>query len=146
MAAIAAGAPRAHAEIHRSPRTGWVFNRSGIHVRDLTSSVDGVLILFTSLALAYAGSYYRLSRRGMREAREYGLPGSFLYVPWAEFTASGGFTRHYGLAIFYAPPNWIDRAIFGGPSPLRVAARSIAGAGRGPASVTPAARKTSRRS
>jgi hypothetical protein len=39
-----------------------------------------------AVALAYVGSYYRLSRRGMREAKLYGIPG-FLYVPVEEVIA-----------------------------------------------------------
>ncbi len=67
--------------------------------------------------LAYVGSYHRLSRRGVREAQEYGFPG-FLYIPGAEAATSGNLMRHYALATFYAPLNWIDQAIFGAPSPV----------------------------
>jgi hypothetical protein len=74
------------------------------------------LVVFCSLLFAYAGSYYRLSRRGMHEARELGISG-FLYVPFAEAAASEDLTRHYALATFYAPLNGIDRAVFGAPSP-----------------------------
>ena len=65
-----------------------------------------------SLALAYVGSYYRLSRRGMREANIYGVPG-FLYVPFEEAAASEDLTRHHRLAMFYAPVNWIDQHLLG---------------------------------
>ena len=40
-------------------------------------------VAFTVLALSYVGSYYRLSRRALREAPLYGVPG-FLYVPFKE--------------------------------------------------------------
>jgi hypothetical protein len=75
-----------------------------------------VLVALCSLLLGYAGGYYRLSRRGMAEAREVSIDG-FLYVPFAEAAASEDLTRHYALATFYAPLNWIDRVIFGAPSP-----------------------------
>jgi hypothetical protein len=75
-----------------------------------------VLVGLSSLLLVYVESYRRLSHRGMREAQEFGIAG-FLYVPFAEAAASEDLTRHYALATFYAPLNWIDRAIFGAPSP-----------------------------
>jgi len=75
-----------------------------------------VLVALCSLLMAYAGTYYHLSRRGMHEAREFGIPG-FLYVPFAEAAESEDLTRHYALATFYAPLNRVDRAIFGAPSP-----------------------------
>jgi hypothetical protein len=71
-----------------------------------------VAIAGLSLALAYGATYYRLSRRGMREASAVGLPG-FLYVPLQEAAASEDLTRHYRLAAFYAPANWIDQYVFG---------------------------------
>jgi hypothetical protein len=75
-----------------------------------------VLVALCSLLFAYVGSYYCLSRRRMHEAPEFGIDG-FLYVPFAEAAASEDLTRHYALATFYAPVNWIDRAIFGAPGP-----------------------------
>jgi hypothetical protein len=75
-----------------------------------------VFVAVCSLLMAYGGAYYRPSRRGMHEAREFGIPGP-LYVPFAEAAESEDLTRHYALATFYAPLNWIDRAIFGAPSP-----------------------------
>jgi hypothetical protein len=76
-----------------------------------------VAVAGLSLAFAYVGSYYRLSRRGMSEAPVYGYRG-FLYVPFAEAAASEDLTRHYCLAAFYAPLNWVDRQFFGGESPV----------------------------
>ena len=75
-----------------------------------------VLVALACLLCAYAASYYRLSRRGMREAADLGIDG-FLYVPSGEAAASEDLTRHYALATFYSPLNWIDRAISGAPSP-----------------------------
>jgi hypothetical protein len=70
-----------------------------------------------SLALAYVGSYYRLSRRGMREAGPYGLAG-FLYVPVEEAAAMQSLSLHHALAAFYFPANWIDRRFFKGEAPV----------------------------
>jgi hypothetical protein len=39
-----------------------------------------LIVALAALVFAYAGSYYRLSRRGIREATMYGVSG-FLYVP-----------------------------------------------------------------
>jgi hypothetical protein len=70
-----------------------------------------------SLALAYVGSYYRLSRRGIREAKPYGIPG-FLYVPVQEvIPPPHDLSPHYRFAAFYAPLNWFDRLHFGGEYP-----------------------------
>jgi hypothetical protein len=38
-----------------------------------------IIVALAALVFAYAGSYYRLSRRGMREAAMYNVSG-FLYV------------------------------------------------------------------
>jgi hypothetical protein len=76
-------------------------------LRTLIVAVAGM-----SLAFAYGSAYYRLSRRGIREASAVGLPG-FLYVPLQEAAASEDLTRHYRLATFYAPANWIDQHLFG---------------------------------
>ncbi len=75
------------------------------------------LMLFVaglSLALSYGGSYYQFSRRGLVEAREYGFgPPGFLYVPFEDAAAEEDLSRHYALATFYAPLNWLDRNLFG---------------------------------
>jgi hypothetical protein len=67
---------------------------------------------------AYVGSYYRLSRRGVKEASQYGMDG-FLYVPWNEVERSGDLTRHYKLARLYAPANWVNCQFFGGAGPIQ---------------------------
>ena len=56
-----------------------------------------VLVALTCLLLSYMMSYYRLSRRGMSEAKDYGIAG-FLYVPFTEAAASEDLTRHYGVS------------------------------------------------
>ncbi len=76
-----------------------------------------VVVAIAAFGFAYVGDYYHLSRRGMREAAEYGIPG-FLYVPVREAAATEDLGRHYELATLYAPLNWVDRAIFETPSPV----------------------------
>jgi hypothetical protein len=72
-----------------------------------------VTVAVAALLLAYIGSYYRLSRRGLREGVPYGIDG-FLYVPVEEWLQSPDrvMVLHYRLRIFYAPVNFIDRQIF----------------------------------
>ncbi|MCE9544214.1 MAG: hypothetical protein K8T25_01630 [Planctomycetia bacterium] len=81
-----------------------------------------LITLFVAIAIAtvvalYAGSYYHLSRRGLREAKVSGLPG-FLYVPTAEAVATHDLSTHHFLYWFYAPANWVDREFFGGEYPV----------------------------
>jgi hypothetical protein len=78
-----------------------------------------VIVAALSMAFAHVGSYYRLSRRGLREASLIGLPG-FLYVSFAEVAASkGDLTRHHRLTLFFSPLNWIDHQLFGTETPTR---------------------------
>jgi len=70
----------------------------------------------TAVLTAYFGSHYRLSRRGIREAPEFGIVG-FLYVPVQIVTEDRGLSTHYALMILYAPLNWLDHKIFGAPGP-----------------------------
>lgn len=72
--------------------------------------------VFSILLIFYMASYYQLSRRGIREAPEYGIAG-FLYIPCAQTVEPQDVSRHYALVLFYAPLNWIDSAAFGSPSP-----------------------------
>jgi len=79
-----------------------------------------VLVATLSLALAYVGSYYRLSRRGMSEALVYGIPG-FVYVPAEEVIASvpnaafrRAMLRNHRLYWLFAPLNKLDRSLYGG--------------------------------
>ena len=76
-----------------------------------------ISVLFVSLLASYGGSYYRLSRRGMAEAVQIGLPG-FLYVPAEEVFETEDLTQHYRRAWFFIPANLIDRHFFGGPHPV----------------------------
>jgi hypothetical protein len=74
-------------------------------------------VALLALALAYVGTYYRLSRRGMREAKPYGIPG-FLYVPVQEvLVPPHDLSRQRQLTAFYVPLNGIDRLFFGGDYP-----------------------------
>ena len=73
-------------------------------------------VAFTAVVMSYVGSYHRLSRRGMREAAQYGIPG-FLYVRFAEAAEHEDLSRHYTLMTFYAPLNWLDRILLGTPGP-----------------------------
>lgn len=74
------------------------------------------LCVVFGLLFAYAGSYYRLSRRGMREATEYDMEG-FFYAPSDDIFATHDMTQHFRLMIFYAPANWIDQTLFNAPGP-----------------------------
>lgn len=74
-------------------------------------------VAVSALAFSYVGSYYRLSRRGMREAGEYGLSG-FLYVPFRQAAATEDLSRHLVLSVVYAPLNWLDRRLYGTPGPV----------------------------
>lgn len=69
------------------------------------------------LLFLYAGSYYGISRRGMREAAKLELEG-FLYMPYEDAAATHDLTRHHCLAIIFAPANWVDRVLFGGSGPI----------------------------
>lgn len=83
-------------------------------------SLRNMAIAFVGLALlfAYAGSYYRISRRHLDELRrEWDSTGNaFFYIPIAEFEANRDLRKHYLLKRFYAPANYIDREFFDGPS------------------------------
>src|SRR5260370_17671154 len=70
------------------------------------------LLVLLPLLLAYVGSYYYLSRRGIREAEKVHFNG-FLYIPMEDLDIHD-LSLHYKLARFYAPLNWIDRTFFSG--------------------------------
>ena len=74
------------------------------------------VVAVASLLCAYGASYHRLSRRGLAEARDYGI-GGFLYVPVGETAGLTDLRRHYVLAAFFEPVCWLDRRIFGTPTP-----------------------------
>jgi hypothetical protein len=71
-----------------------------------------VACVLLCIVLTYAGGYYRLSRRGMREAAEYELNG-FFYVPIEEVFRTQDLCEQRRYAVFYAPANVVDRALFG---------------------------------
>jgi hypothetical protein len=76
------------------------------------------VVAVTALLALYVGSYYWLSRRGLQEAKNYGMKG-FLYVPTEEVLQSKDLSRHYRLMTFYAPANWVDQLLFNGEGPVR---------------------------
>ena len=76
-----------------------------------------VCVAIVSIFVAYGTVYYQISRRGMAEAKNYGLT-AFLYVPADEVFASEDLSTHHRIAIVFAPANWIDQLIFGGPPPV----------------------------
>ena len=67
-------------------------------------------VALAALVFSYVGSYYRLSRRGMREAALYNIAG-FLYVSYLEAAGHEDLSRHYALMTWYAPLNWLDRTL-----------------------------------
>jgi hypothetical protein len=73
-------------------------------------------VAVTALLIAYFVSYYRLSRRRMREAAEFGIAG-FLYVPVEDVAESKGLLMHSTLMVLYAPANWLDHKLLGTPGP-----------------------------
>lgn len=74
--------------------------------------------VFTSALAFYVGSYYYLSRRGMAEAASYGMAG-FLYVPASDVLATEDLSEHCYRCRIYAPLNWLDHNLLGGPSPVQ---------------------------
>ena len=75
-----------------------------------------IAVALWALAVSYIGSYYHLSRRGMREAEQFGIPG-FIYISYQEYAATENLGRHFALARLYSPLNWLDQTIFGAPGP-----------------------------
>ena len=73
-------------------------------------------VALAAFLFSYVGSYCRLSRRGMREAAMYNMPG-FLYVAYLEAAEQEELSRHYEFLIWYAPLNWVDRTLLGTPGP-----------------------------
>jgi hypothetical protein len=73
-------------------------------------------VAVTAVLTAYFVSYYRLSRRGMREAAESGVPG-LLYVSAEEATGTRGLLMHSTFILLYAPLNWVDHKFLGTPGP-----------------------------
>jgi hypothetical protein len=88
--------------------------------RPFQLSLRSSFVAFVALGLlfVYGGTYYRLRTRGLHEAQQVGLKG-FLYVPFPfeEAKQAQSMNHHYRLMIFFAPANFIDRNLFGGPYP-----------------------------
>ncbi len=82
----------------------------------LRSLLLGAVLL--NLFFSYVGSYYQLSRRGVREGELRDMEG-FFYTPVDDIMATRELTRHHRLSAFFAPANWIDVHLFGGPSPAK---------------------------
>jgi hypothetical protein len=58
-----------------------------------------------------------LSRRGLSEASEF-EGNCFLYIPIEEVDNPHDLLPHHRLRVFFAPVNWVDSNVFGGPSPI----------------------------
>ncbi len=94
----------------------------GIYMRLCKLPQFGLRSMFAAIALlavsmSYAAAYIRLSQRGIEEAATHGLEG-FLYVPLDEVMASENLSVQRRWCIFFAPANWVDRHMFGGPDPV----------------------------
>lgn len=76
-----------------------------------------VAITLLSVVMAHAGAYYRLSRRGIKEAADYELKG-FFYVSADEVMTSQDLSTQRRWCLFFAPANWVDQLVFGGPPPI----------------------------
>ena len=77
-----------------------------------------IVVLAFSIALVlYVGSYYYLSRKGMREAAAMHMEGCFFYTRLDEIPDKKNLAVHFFCVPLFAPINWIDRTFFGGPSP-----------------------------
>ena len=76
-----------------------------------------VAITLLSVAMAYTGAYFRLSRRGIKEAADCGLSG-FFYVSADEVMTSQDLSTQRRWCLFFAPANWVDQLVFGGPLPI----------------------------
>ena len=86
--------------------------------RSLGAAVPVLLRVLCILVLvAYIGSYAYLSRRGMREAREYNSEG-ILYMSFQDVEQSHDLTRHHRLRILFMPLNIIDQLILGADEPV----------------------------
>jgi len=75
-------------------------------------------VVVASLLSSYVACYYRLSRRGMEEARQAEMEG-FFYVPIDDIIAAGEVTpKHCLLLVLFCPANAIDHLLFGTPEAL----------------------------
>lgn len=88
--------------------------------RARTPSLGQLVVSTTLLVLfCYGATYYCLTRRERGRIAEYGIKG-VLYVPVDEVIKTKDLTRHYRLAIFFAPANWVDTSFFNGNGPASI--------------------------
>ena len=87
-----------------------------------------LLLLVTASACltAYSVEYYRRSRRGLKDSFQLGF-SMFFYVPVDEVLDSEDLTDHDRMVYFFAPANWLDQHVFGGPSPIPIRQKIIKG-------------------
>ena len=79
---------------------------------------EPAFVLASILLIAYAGSYFHLSRRGLREAELYHMH-SFFFVPLQEVAETKDLSRHFFRMRLYAPLSWVDRVLFDTKVPCR---------------------------
>ena len=71
-----------------------------------------VAVAIVAFLFADVGSYYRLSRRSLKELAPHGLDG-ILYVSIEEIRRDDkALSQHYRLMWLYTPVNCIDRLFF----------------------------------
>ncbi len=113
------------------PLADQPIGRSGDVHSDLAPSVEPTMGFISLRAIAkwlmiavtvamffvYVGSYAYLSRRGMREARDYNSEG-ILYMSFQEVEQSHDLTRHHRLRILFMPLNIIDQLVLGADEPV----------------------------
>jgi hypothetical protein len=75
-----------------------------------------LLVILAALLVAYAGSYYWLSRRAYAEAKQYNMEGFYYFLPEH---AQAWRIKNYACVYLFFPLNWIDRALGSGRSPAR---------------------------
>ena len=56
----------------------------------------------------------------------WGVEDGFFYIPSGENLSDEDIRKHHRRAWFLAPANWVDRTLFGGPSPYRGGIRGLA--------------------
>lgn len=73
-----------------------------------------IATVMLAMLMVYGGVSYKLSRQGLKEAAGYGLTG-FFYVPADGVMRSQDLSVQRRWCMFFAPANWIDQHLFGGP-------------------------------
>jgi hypothetical protein len=80
-------------------------------------TLRSILILVPTILLAaYVVSYFWISRARWSEYRQFNAAG-FYYLPWSKLDRPDrpGWKTHATLEFVYAPLNWIDAHLLGGP-------------------------------